>query len=80
MDSGGLELVSCGLPIDGCEVRVVDEQRRVAAAGVIGEIALRSPYMLREYIRAPELTRQAIDADGWYYAGDLGFCLRTGCT
>ncbi len=73
--SGGLDLVSCGTPIPGCRVRVVDAQRREVAPAEIGEIALRSPYMLREYIRSPELTRQVIDADGWYYSGDLGFLL-----
>lgn len=70
---GGLELASCGLPIEGCELRVVSEQRAALPEDRVGEIALRSPYMLREYIRAPALTRQAIDAERWYYSGDLGF-------
>lgn len=73
--SDGLDLVSCGIPIPGCEVRVVDAQRSDLQPGEIGEIALRSPYMLREYVRSPGLTSQAIDAEKWFYSGDLGFLL-----
>jgi acyl-CoA synthetase (AMP-forming)/AMP-acid ligase II len=40
--------------------------------GEIGEIVCRSPAMMREYWRAPELTATVIDADGWLHTGDLG--------
>lgn len=71
---GGLELVSVGKPIDGCEIQVLDLQKQSVAEGVVGELAIRSPYMLREYYRNPEATNAAISPDGWFYTGDLGFC------
>jgi fatty-acyl-CoA synthase len=68
-------VVSCGGPIPGCEVRVVDAQRRVLPEARVGEVALRSPFQLREYHRSAEATARAIDAEGWYHTGDLGFLL-----
>ncbi|MGE4167542.1 MAG: AMP-binding protein [Xanthobacteraceae bacterium] len=69
----GQALVSCGKPIDGTEIRVVNDQRQpVQTPGAIGEIAIRSNYLMRGYYRAEEVTAAAIDADGWYYSGDLG--------
>jgi fatty-acyl-CoA synthase len=71
------ELVSCGSPIEQCEVKVADESRRDIGERRIGEVALRSDHMLREYFRNPEATARAIDADSWFYTGDLG-CLADG--
>jgi acyl-CoA synthetase (AMP-forming)/AMP-acid ligase II len=67
------ELVSCGTPLEGVELRIVDDARRELPEGDTGEIALRSPFALREYFRNAEATAEAIDAGGWYYTGDLGF-------
>jgi len=72
-DDRATDVVSCGVPIPDCEVRVVDDARTVLADRRVGEIALRSPYMLRAYYQNPEATAKAIDAASWYYTGDLGF-------
>ena len=37
------------------------------------EILVRSPGLLKEYHRAPDLTRQTRNAEGWFYTGDAGF-------
>lgn len=68
-----LTLVSCGIPIEGCQVRVVSNQRELLPESSVGEIAIKGSFLMKEYIRAPELSRQVIDVDGWYYTGDLGF-------
>jgi len=70
-----LSLISCGVPIQGCEVKVVGKHRQTLLEGKIGEIALRSPFMLKEYVNDPKATQTAIDEDGWFYTGDLGFLL-----
>lgn len=72
-DSGGTAIVSCGVPIEGTEVSIVDRESGLPISGKIGEIALKSRYMLREYYKNPEMTAAAIDRDGWYHTGDLGF-------
>ena len=41
--------------------------------GEVGEIVCRSPAMMREYWRVPELTAQVIDAGGWLHTGDLAY-------
>jgi acyl-CoA synthetase (AMP-forming)/AMP-acid ligase II len=73
----GIEVVSCGRPIPGTEVFVVDPENGSTVDGRIGELVLKSDYMLREYYRNPELTNAAISKDGRYRTGDLGF-LRAG--
>lgn len=65
-------VVASGRPIAGCEVRIVDPERRACAERVVGEIAVRTSTMLHEYRGQPELSRRVI-ADGWYHTGDLGY-------
>ena len=67
-------LVSSGKIIDGCEVRIVDENRKNLPIGSIGEITIKSVSMFDGYRNYPEKTAQALD-NGWYFSGDLGFIL-----
>ncbi|MCX6032695.1 MAG: AMP-binding protein [Chloroflexi bacterium] len=53
------------------EAKVVDDQRRPLPTGQIGELILRGPSVMKGYYKAPELTAQTIDAEGWYSTGDL---------
>lgn len=39
----------------------------------VGEILIRTPLGMKEYFRAPELTRKTIDSDGYIATGDLGY-------
>jgi fatty-acyl-CoA synthase len=64
--------VSSGKPIEGCEVRIVDENRVDAAPGSVGEIAITSATMFSGYRNYPEKTAEVL-RDGWYYSGDYGF-------
>ena len=64
--------VSSGKPIDGCEVRIVDENRSQLADGNIGEIAIASVSLFDGYRNYPEKTADVLQ-DGFYYSGDYGF-------
>jgi long-chain acyl-CoA synthetase len=61
---------SLGLPSSRVEYRVVDELQAPVAPGTIGELQLRSPYLMRGYLDEPQLTAAAF-ADTWFRTGDL---------
>jgi fatty-acyl-CoA synthase len=67
-----LKLLSAGSPVDGVQVRVLDENRQDTAARSVGEIAIHSHCMLSGYYNRPDLTAKAFH-DGWYLTGDLGY-------
>ena len=62
---------SSGLPLPGCEVRVVAADGHEAEAGEAGELWTRNPGLARGYYKAPEITRKKFDAEGWLHTGDL---------
>ncbi|HUS33395.1 MAG TPA: AMP-binding protein [Kofleriaceae bacterium] len=62
-----------GPPLDGVELRLVDDERRAIAAdpAAIGEVAVRGPHVFAGYLDNAEATQAVLDADGWFYTGDL---------
>ncbi|MEA2146740.1 MAG: hypothetical protein QOG59_2327 [Solirubrobacteraceae bacterium] len=64
-------LSSCGRPILGTEVAVVNPDGDPVQAGEVGEIVARGPQMMREYWNLPDATK-ATFADGWLNTGDVG--------
>ncbi|HEY0185949.1 MAG TPA: AMP-binding protein [Cellulomonas sp.] len=65
-------LTTDGRPVDGVEVRIVDPvTRRPLPVGEVGEEASRGPQVFSGYLGEPALTAAVLDADGWYYSGDL---------
>ena len=61
---------SIGKPQPNVDVRLVDADGRVVAPGEVGEIEVRSDYLMSGYFEAPDETARAL-RDGWYRAGDL---------
>lgn len=65
---------SVGAPLDALELRLVDDERRPIDASddaTIGEIAVRGPNVFAGYLNREDATRAVLDADGWFYTGDL---------
>ncbi len=60
-----------GIPYEGIEVRVVDDQRNPVAPGIQGEECSRGPHQFVGYLNDRESTDKALDDDGWFYSGDL---------
>lgn len=64
-------VVSCGKPIHGTEIRVIDDLGQTLPDGEVGEILVRSDCMLSGYYQRPDLAK--IDQEGWYHSGDRGY-------
>jgi acyl-CoA synthetase (AMP-forming)/AMP-acid ligase II len=59
-----------GLPVPGCEVRVVDESGHDVQPGQLGELWIRGPHLMQGYFRRPQDTAHAF-TDGWFRTGDV---------
>lgn len=54
------------------ELRFLDPEGQDVAQGEIGEITVKSPCNMREYLNKPQATAEVLK-DGWLRTGDLGF-------
>ncbi|MFI7689384.1 acyl-CoA synthetase [Nonomuraea sp. NPDC049655] len=64
-------LGSAGRPALNVETRIVDDEDRPVAPGVVGEIVHRSPHAMLGYWNDPDKTAEAFRG-GWFHSGDLG--------
>jgi long-chain acyl-CoA synthetase len=69
---GTNRLSSCGRPVLGVDVRVVDDNGAEVPTGSVGEIVVSGPNVMLGYWEQPEATADAL-SDGQYRSGDLGY-------
>ncbi|MGD1952191.1 MAG: AMP-binding protein [Leptolyngbyaceae cyanobacterium] len=68
-----------GQPLIQTEFRVVDlETRQALPAGKRGLVLTRGPQIMQGYYRNPEATTKAIDPEGWFDTGDIGWLVDDG--
>jgi 1-acyl-sn-glycerol-3-phosphate acyltransferase len=67
-----MRVVSCGLPLPGHEIRVVDPRGQELPERSEGRIEFRGPSATAGYVRNPEATR-ALFRGGWLDTGDVGY-------
>jgi long-chain acyl-CoA synthetase len=65
---------SSGSPMLETEIRIVDpETRKPLPQGQHGLVMARGPQIMKGYYKKPEATAKAIDSEGWFDTGDLGW-------
>ncbi len=62
---------SVGKPLNGYEIKIMDENFKEIPIGEIGEICVKGDCVMMGYYKKPEDTKKAI-IDGWFRTGDLG--------
>jgi fatty-acyl-CoA synthase len=67
------KLGSAGQPPLFSDTRIVDEDNQPLPPGERGEICLRGPNIMKGYWNRPDATADAIDAEGWFHSGDVGY-------
>ena len=70
---------SIGTPVEGVEMKLVDDSRAEVESGEVGEIAIRGHNVMKGYWNRAEATADAIDSEGWFYSGDLARIDEDGC-
>ena len=73
-DVHALQLVACGRPLPGHEVRIVDDSGRELPPRRVGRLEFRGPSTTRGYYRNAEATAKLIRG-GWLDSGDLAYLL-----
>ncbi|MEV6328763.1 acyl-CoA synthetase [Streptomyces sp. NPDC051909] len=65
---------SVGLPLDGVELRLVEEDGSVLPVSdgeTVGEIQVRGPNLFTAYLNRPDATAAAFADGGWFRTGDM---------
>jgi long-chain acyl-CoA synthetase len=61
-DNTGVRFGSVGKALHNVEVKIAED----------GEILTKGPCLMMGYYKREDLTREVIDADGWFHTGDIG--------
>jgi acyl-CoA synthetase (AMP-forming)/AMP-acid ligase II len=70
--AGSTPMTSCGVPIEGAEIRIVDDLGRSLPERRVGEIVVRAECLFSGYYLRPDLDAKVL-RDGWYFTGDMGY-------
>src|SRR6185312_104714 len=61
---------SIGTPIEGVEMKVVDDEDNEVAQGEVGEIVIRGHNVMKGYWERPDATEEVMRG-GWFHSGDM---------
>ncbi len=72
-DPSALCFFSIGSPIEGQEIRIVDELGRDVPERTIGRLVFRGETTMAGYYRNPDATAKVTSEGGWLDSGDFGY-------
>lgn len=75
--AGPDDSLGCGTPLDGVEVRILDEDGGEVSDGAVGHIEVRSESLMQGYL-GPDGILEPLDRTAWFRTGDLGSWLPGG--
>ena len=61
---------SIGTPLEGVELKVVDENDQEVPQGEVGEVVIRGHNIMKGYWNRPDATAEAMRG-GWFHSGDM---------
>ncbi|RSH80258.1 uncharacterized protein EHS24_008831 [Apiotrichum porosum] len=65
---------SAGLPTPILDMRVADPvTHKTLGPNEVGVIMFKGGSIMKEYLNNPKATAEAVDAEGWYNTGDVGY-------
>jgi len=67
-----------GMPMPSTEISIRDDDEKPVANGVVGEICIRGPQVMRGYWQSSDETAQVMTKDGFFKSGDIGIMLPNG--
>jgi fatty-acyl-CoA synthase len=71
--ASGLSFASCGQPLPGHDVGIVDEAGGAVPDRRVGRLLFRGPSTMQGYFGQPDATREIDRGDGWFDSGDLAY-------
>ena len=70
---------SVGSPLGSCAIKLASvEEMNYHSRNDQGEICIKGPILMKEYLNNPEKTAETIDKDGWLHTGDVGEWTKNG--
>jgi acyl-CoA synthetase (AMP-forming)/AMP-acid ligase II len=76
---GKPDVISVGHCVPNTECKVIDPASGAALGpNQQGELLVRGPQIMLGYLNNPEATTRAIEPDGWFHTGDIGYADESG--
>ncbi|MCO7224345.1 non-ribosomal peptide synthetase/type I polyketide synthase [Pleionea sp. CnH1-48] len=72
-DENVLKLVDCGAILQSVQVRITDGEGNLLPEKVVGKVEIFGDNVSQGYYNNPQASKAAIDHEGWFNTGDLGY-------